>query len=101
MIRSFNLFNFSKLEAGLTRKDGDPDAFPSVPSTSEPLDILARKDDVRFVMIDVDPADRGLMLLGPSSADWERNATVCFGDSEGVACSVFRQSPSTSKDDGL
>jgi hypothetical protein len=62
MIRSFSLFNFSKLEAGVTRNDGDPDVFPTVPSASEPLDILARNDDVRFVMMDVDPADGGLML---------------------------------------
>jgi len=101
MKRSFSLFNFSKLEAGVSRNDGDPDALPVVPSASEPLDILARKDDVRFVMMDVDPADGGLMLLCPSSAEQERNATLCFGEDRGVARSVFKSSPSTSKDDGL
>jgi hypothetical protein len=68
-IRSFNLFNFSKLEVGVIRKDGDTDVFPTAPSVTEPLDILARKDEVRFVIIDVAVTGVGLLLLCPSSAD--------------------------------
>jgi hypothetical protein len=100
MIRSFNLFSFSRLEAGVIRKAGDTVVFPIAPSVSDPLDILARKDEVRLVIMDVDATDAGLLLLRPSSADRERDA-ACFGEAGGVICSIFRSSPSTNKDDGL
>jgi hypothetical protein len=62
IIRSFNLFNFSTLDVGVTTKDGDTDVFPTASSVNELLDILVRKEEARFVMIDVDPAGADLLL---------------------------------------
>jgi hypothetical protein len=51
------------LDVGVIRKDGDTDVFPAASSANEPLDILVRKEEARFVMIDVDPAGADLLLL--------------------------------------
>jgi hypothetical protein len=71
MIRSFSLFNFSRLEFGVTRIDGETDGFFS---PRDVLDFLTCNDDVRLVMSDVEP-EGGFVVLGPSSAECERNAT--------------------------